>query len=70
MQSRQLPESLIWRVDDFPYQWLGESLSKYFLKNSLYRWVGESPTPHIIDTESRQLRVSLSWGVDDSVYWC
>ncbi len=39
-----------------------------WVADSLYRWVGELPTPHITDTESRRLRVSLSRGVDDSPY--
>ncbi len=55
------------------YRWYGEwstpCTSDTVSADSPYLWVGESPTPRITDTESRRLRVSLSRGVDDSVYW-
>ncbi len=37
-----------------------------WVADSPYHWVGVSPTPRITDTDSRRLRISLSWGVNDS----
>ncbi len=51
MESRRLRVSVMRRVVDSPY-----------------RWVGESQTPPIADTESRRLPISLSRGVDNSAY--
>jgi hypothetical protein len=72
--SQRLSASLIRGVDDSPYHRYSEfSLQKFNSRLSVsvmrgvvdspYRWVGESPTPRIVDTESRWLPVSLSRGV-------
>jgi hypothetical protein len=67
-RSRQLPVSVIQCVSDFMYRWLEESLSKYFLKNSLYHQYVELLTPRITDTESGHLPASLVREVVDSAY--
>jgi hypothetical protein len=76
-RSRWLPASPIRRVgywiflkktlcsDDTESRWLPTPVIRW-VADSLYRWVGESPTPHITNTESRRLHVSGSQGVDDS----
>jgi hypothetical protein len=61
IKKKKLAVSVIWRVLDSAYQWCRESLTPY-------HWVGESPTPRIIDTENHRLPVLLSRGVDDSAY--
>ncbi len=66
--SRQLRVSVIRWVPDSPYRWLGESLSKYFLKNSSHHRYAESSTPRITDTESPQLPASVIRGVVVSAY--
>jgi hypothetical protein len=53
-------------IDGVESRWLPPPVIQW-VADSLYRWVGESPTPCITDTESRWLCVSLSRGVDDSV---
>ncbi len=36
--------------------------------DSPHQWYGESPTPGIIESESRRLHVSTIWRVDDPAY--
>jgi hypothetical protein len=50
-------------IDDMESRRLPTPVIRW-VADSPYRWVGESPTPGITDMESRQLRVSLSRGVD------
>ncbi len=40
----------------------------WWVADSPHQWYGESPTPHIVESESRWLRVSPIQRVDDSVY--
>ncbi len=64
--KRKLTVSVIRRVVDS----LRVSVMRRVV-DSPYLWVGESPTPRVVVTESRRLPVSLSRGVDDSAYrWC
>ncbi len=68
--SRRLPASLIHRVSGSAHHRYGESAIE-FLKRKLsvsmiqrvvdspHQWYGESPTPRIVESGSRQLRVSL-----------
>jgi hypothetical protein len=77
--SRRLPPSLIRGVGDSPHHRYGESAIE-FLKRKLsvsmirrdvdspHQWYGESPTPRIVELESRRLCVSPIWRVDDSAY--
>ncbi len=74
-RSQRLPASPIQRVgywffkkktlciDDTESRRLPSPVIRW-VADSPYRWVGESPTLRITDTESRRLRIS---GVDDSV---
>jgi hypothetical protein len=69
--SQRLSASLIRGVDYSPHHRYGELAIDFFKRrlsvsvirrvvNSLYRWVGKSPTPLIVDTESHRLPVMLS----------
>ncbi len=88
--SRRLPASLICGVSDSPHHRYEESAIEFFKRklsvsmirrvvSSPHQWYGESPTPRIVDSESRRLHlspirrvdnspVSLSRGVDDTAY--
>jgi hypothetical protein len=66
--SRRLPVSVSRGVDDSPHHRYGESAIDFLKENSLYRWYGESATPHTSDTVSHRLPISLSWRVADSAY--
>ncbi len=72
--SQRLSASLIRRVDDSPHHRYGESAIEFFKRklpvsvirrvvDSAYPWYGESPTPRIIESGSRRLRVSVIRGV-------
>ncbi len=83
-ESRRLSASLICGVDDSPHYRYGVGYWIFLKKTRCIgdtesRPLGESPTPRIVesgsrrlrvsfDTESRRLPVSLSRGVDDSVF--
>ncbi len=68
-------DSLYHRYSEFSFKKFNSRLSVSVMRESStprisdaetdspYRWVGESPTPRIVDTESRRLSVSLSPGV-------
>jgi hypothetical protein len=72
--SRRLPASPIRRVGywmfkkktlciiDMESRWLPAPVVRR-VADSPYRWVGESPTPRIIESGSRRLRGSVIWGV-------
>ncbi len=73
-RSRRLSDSTIRGVDDSPHHWHAESASEFFKRkltvsvirrviDSAYRWYGESPTPRIVESGSRRLRVSVIRGV-------
>ncbi len=74
-----LPTSLIRGVGDSPHHRYWESAMEFFKRklsvsmirrviDSLHQWYGESPTPHIVESESCRLWVSPIQRVDDSVY--
>ncbi len=78
-RSRQLPVSLIRGVRDSPHYRYGESAFEFFKRklsvsmirrviDSPHQWYGESPTPLIVESESRWLRISPIRRVDDSAY--
>ncbi len=73
--SRLLPASLIRGVGDSPHHRYGESAIEFFKRkltvsmirrvvDSPHRWYGESPTPRIVESGSRRLRVSPIWRVE------
>jgi hypothetical protein len=77
--SQRLPASLIRGVGDSPHHRYGESAIEFFkiklsvsmirrVVDSPHQWYGESPTPRIVESESRRLRVSPIRRVDDSAY--
>ncbi len=58
--SRRLSASLIRGVNDSLHHRYESRLLNFLKENLLYRWYGESLTPHISYAESRRLPVSLS----------
>ncbi len=77
--SRQLTVSLVWGVDDSPYQRYREFSLKKFnsrlsvsvmrgVADSAYQWCGDLATPHISSAGSWRIPVSLIRGVSDSPY--
>ncbi len=65
--KRKLAVSVIWRVVDSAYRCaesrrLPVSLSRE-VADSAYRWYRESPTPRIVESGSRRLRVTVIRGV-------
>ncbi len=77
--SWRLSASLIRGVKDSPHHRYGELAIEFFKRrlavtvirrvvNSGYRWYGESPTPRIVESGSRRLRLLLIRRVADSPY--